>query len=408
VTQNFVINYGLGLPSATIVRNGGADQRYYVYLPDGTLLYGVDAGGTVHHYFHFDESGNTLFLSDDSGNVTDSYGITAYGESVIATGSTPNPFTWQGRFGVMQESGTSMYFLRARYYDSAPARFLSPDPVDGLSPQAINPYQYALENPANLIDPTGLSPGQITNTTNFPSLLTAFPSSTTSAVAPFTNPFSVSRETLGFEKSFLVGPSTISVYGPPSSLPSTTSSAPPVSQPPATCLPFNPCATNLLFPFITNASGFNTGLALPNTSKDPFGSTLQSGTCTLNYYQSGTSGATAPNPCEGTTRPFLPDQANPFTTTQSPAINTANPATFQGYIIARCNFFYATGSTANLGGRENCGVPQSATNGLPPSGNSITGIGIDALGQAYPTGFAAQPFTRPVIPLLPNINITVK
>jgi RHS repeat-associated protein len=157
VTETYTLNYALGLPSVTVVNSGGADRRYYVYAPDGTLLYGIDAAGNQRHYYHFDESGNALFLSDDSGAVTDSYGATPYGENVTHAGSTINPFTWQGQFGVMQEGATSLYYMRARYYDSAPARFLSRDPVRSLAPNAIDPYQYALGDPARYIDPTGLS-----------------------------------------------------------------------------------------------------------------------------------------------------------------------------------------------------------------------------------------------------------
>ena len=46
------------------------------------------------------------------------------------------------------------------------------------------------------------------------------------------------------------------------------------------------CVTNLLFPFVTNQAGFDTGIAVANTSRDPFGNALrpQSGPCTINYY----------------------------------------------------------------------------------------------------------------------------
>ena len=35
-------------------------------------------------------------------------------------------------------------------------------------------------------------------------------------------------------------------------------------------IPFNQCVTNLLFPFVTNQAGFDTGIAISNTSRDPF------------------------------------------------------------------------------------------------------------------------------------------
>jgi hypothetical protein len=89
------------------------------------------------------------------------------------------------------------------------------------------------------------------------------------------------------------------------------------------------CQTSLLFPFVTNQAGFDTGLAIANTTTDPFGTRTQAGACTLNFY-----GASAP-----------------------PAVNTGNVATgtvyvtlastaaagFQGYMIAVCNFQLAHG-----------------------------------------------------------------
>jgi hypothetical protein len=121
---------------------------------------------------------------------------------------------------------------------------------------------------------------------------------------------------------------------------------------------FSPCVTNLLFPFVTNANGFETGIAISNTTKDPFGTTTQSGTCTLNYYASGVSGATnptavtAPNLAEGTNQPYLAGETYAFTLTQSLGVNTSNPATFQGYIIATCNFVDAHAFAYILGGLQ--------------------------------------------------------
>jgi hypothetical protein len=97
----------------------------------------------------------------------------------------------------------------------------------------------------------------------------------------------------------------------------------------ATVLTINLCQTDLLFPFVTNINGFDTGLAIANTTTDPFGTSAQAGSCTLNFYGSG-----APSPV----------------TTASVASGTvyANTAStiapgFQGYMIAVCNFQYAHG-----------------------------------------------------------------
>lgn len=123
-------------------------------------------------------------------------------------------------------------------------------------------------------------------------------------------------------------------------------------------LSFTPCTTNLLFPFVTNANGFETGIAIANTSKDPFSTKTQQGICTLNFYATGVSGATnptavtAPNLAEGANQPYLAGETYAFTLTQALGVNTANPATFQGYIIAQCGFSYAHAFGYILGGLQ--------------------------------------------------------
>ena len=92
--------------------------------------------------------------------------------------------------------------------------------------------------------------------------------------------------------------------------------------------------TNLLFPYVTTATGFETGIAISNTSQDPFGTATQSGTCTVSFFQAGLTGTnppnmTTPNIAAGTTFTFL-----------ASAANAAGP-NFTGYIIAACNFSFA-------------------------------------------------------------------
>jgi hypothetical protein len=91
----------------------------------------------------------------------------------------------------------------------------------------------------------------------------------------------------------------------------------------------NVCVTNLLFPFITNQAGFDTGLAIANTSQDPFGTPVQTGTCTLNWYGANAPAA-APTPSVG-----------PGTVWVNTVMNLA--PNFQGYMIAQCRFQYAHG-----------------------------------------------------------------
>lgn len=158
-TQEYVWNYAFGLPSISVVRQpAGGDLRYYIHLPGGTLLHSIEAADDTRRFYHSDEMGTTLFLTDDLGVITDTYGITPYGMVTAKTGSTDNPFTFLGAYGVMQEGDTGLYYMRARYYDSATNRFVSRDPVKSIAPKQINPYLYAADNPLRYVDASGLRP----------------------------------------------------------------------------------------------------------------------------------------------------------------------------------------------------------------------------------------------------------
>lgn len=153
--REYVWNWGMRFPAINVERENGADLRYYVTTPEGILVYSIDATTTARLDYHYDERGNTLFLTDAGGAVVASYGHTPYGELVGSTGAIDNPFTWQGALGVVDE-GNGLYSMRSRYYDARSRRFLSRDPVDSVDPRQVNRYQYALANPLRYGDPLGL------------------------------------------------------------------------------------------------------------------------------------------------------------------------------------------------------------------------------------------------------------
>ena len=111
------------------------------------------------------------------------------------------------------------------------------------------------------------------------------------------------------------------------------------------------CQTSLLFPFVTNQLGFDTGIVLANTTTDnlstnthsssyPSSVSAQSGICQLNFYGTGapttqpvadpmgSSGVTSTTNANGPVHAFL---------LSSVAIG------FQGYVIATCPFQDAHG-----------------------------------------------------------------
>jgi len=108
------------------------------------------------------------------------------------------------------------------------------------------------------------------------------------------------------------------------------------------------CATNLLFPFVTNQAGFDTGMALVNTSLDnagnkvPFNTATQHGTCTVYYFGVMAGGGALPAP--QTTADIAAGQHVAFSLGSGGVAGaTSSTQGFQGYAIARCNFQYAHG-----------------------------------------------------------------
>ncbi len=132
-------------------------SRYYVWTPSGQLLYMVDVAHENKVYFyHYDHLGSTLFLTDSSGQVTDSYAYTPYGLLIRHDGDSTQPFTFIGKFGTRTDG--EFYEMGARYYHPSTARFITRDPAwpDLMNPLALNPYVYAGMNPVNNSDPTGM------------------------------------------------------------------------------------------------------------------------------------------------------------------------------------------------------------------------------------------------------------
>jgi hypothetical protein len=131
------------------------------------------------------------------------------------------------------------------------------------------------------------------------------------------------------------------------------------------------CQTTLLYPFITAnpaatglGQGFDTGIAVANTSMDPFASGVianlttalnEIGSCTLYPYGftlSSTGAQTAPpavlKGCDLISNPVQGQNCFPVVapgTVQTVLASTVFP-NFQGYVIAVCNFQYAHGYAA--------------------------------------------------------------
>ena len=92
------------------------------------------------------------------------------------------------------------------------------------------------------------------------------------------------------------------------------------------------CTTTLLFPFVLNQVGFDTGISISNTSSE-------SGSCAINYH-----GAGGPDPHQSS----LVAGGRQLVFTLSSTLGDA--AGFQGYLVADCDFRKAYGFALILNG----------------------------------------------------------
>jgi hypothetical protein len=114
------------------------------------------------------------------------------------------------------------------------------------------------------------------------------------------------------------------------------------------------CQTILMFPYVTDFYGFDTGIAISNTSTDPLGAGLgasaQTGACSVNFYGTNAANLGSSGVYSSTTDTTLTSGLIPSGTTWSfslsaidPTYNTTATSGTTGYAIAVCNFQYAHG-----------------------------------------------------------------
>ena len=183
-------------------------------------------------------------------------------------------------------------------------------------------------------------------------------------------------------------PSTVAInFSPLSSVPTASSSAPipRFGQPytAANLYSINACSCNLLFPFVANIAGFDTGIAIANTSQDPYGTAPQAGTITLNYYGTTPGGGAAPA-AQTTTSAVPAGSELIFDLSSGGNYGVAATPGFEGYIIAQSDFQYCHGFAylslvgAQTGGAEgylaiSLDVPVVTVSSSLPTGLNRTG-----------------------------------
>ncbi|WP_197440886.1 RHS repeat domain-containing protein [Thalassoglobus neptunius] len=106
-------------------------------------------------FYHTDALGSTVALTDESENVTDTYESDAWGNEISHSGTSENPFRWNGQAGYYYDEQSGDYYVRQRVYQPTVARWKSADPLQ-ISSLAVNVYIYVENRPPIWIDPSGL------------------------------------------------------------------------------------------------------------------------------------------------------------------------------------------------------------------------------------------------------------
>ncbi|HVO64555.1 MAG TPA: IPT/TIG domain-containing protein [Terriglobales bacterium] len=136
--------------------SGSVVARYSQGTSFDELLAMLRSGATS--YYERDGLGSVTSLSNAAGALTQTYTFDSFGNTTNSSGSLTNPFQYTSR---EFDTETTLYYMRARYFDPKTGRFLSEDPL-GFS-VGDNFYAYSLNSPVNFVDPAGLSPFDLYN-----------------------------------------------------------------------------------------------------------------------------------------------------------------------------------------------------------------------------------------------------
>jgi RHS repeat-associated protein len=100
-------------------------------------------------YFHADERGSIIVISEANGTASVGFKYSVYGESI----AVPVSFGYTGQKYL---PSLNVYYYKARMYSPGTGRFLQPDPIGYAG--GMNLHSYVGGDPVNMVDPTGLSP----------------------------------------------------------------------------------------------------------------------------------------------------------------------------------------------------------------------------------------------------------
>ena len=146
------VNHGL---SQVLRRTKNGAETTYVWGIG--LLYEVGEDGEA-VYYHYDNVGSTIALSNDAGVAIERMEYEPYGTLVHRAREAgyegalhDTAYLFAGFYGYQTDS-SGLVYLRERYYNPLTRRFINPDPAR----EGWNWYAYAGGDPMGFVDPSGL------------------------------------------------------------------------------------------------------------------------------------------------------------------------------------------------------------------------------------------------------------
>ncbi|HEY6806223.1 MAG TPA: RHS repeat-associated core domain-containing protein [Pyrinomonadaceae bacterium] len=147
VSTEFVENLNLICPGTTSSTSTSANIKYALTDAQGSTRLLMENNSTSsailsrHDYLPY---GEDIWAGIGSRTTTQKYGVTDQVRQKFAL--------------TERDSISGLDHTWFRKYDSFAGRWTSPDPAKQDDPQSLNKYAYALNDPTNVVDPTGLQP----------------------------------------------------------------------------------------------------------------------------------------------------------------------------------------------------------------------------------------------------------
>ena len=134
--------------------NGNTNKYVHGLERISQVAFIASSSTTLTSFYGYDGQGSVRTLTNAAGAVTDTYDYDAFGNLLHSTGTTPNNYLYTGE---EFDPDLHVYYLRARYLDTATGRFLTTDPYPGdlMDPFSLHRYLYAAADPVNNHDPNG-------------------------------------------------------------------------------------------------------------------------------------------------------------------------------------------------------------------------------------------------------------